>query len=472
MDEGQGLAQLAGKPTLAGTGQATGEEQSWPPLAAAGIGRGQGQVAGTGLVIGGVFLRRQLPLPQADGQDLGPHQGAVDLVQVQDLEGAIVPALPQVGVEQPTGQGPLPRLFQVHEQKGQFAGGVDPAQLGGELQGIEEQGLPLDQGDVAAMQVTMAFPHPACRPPLFNDRGQRLPAGPGPVLQPVQPGLALRPQGADTDLAEILQHGRQDRRRGAVGAVRRGWWQAVVEGGQPRGEAVDQIRGEDAVVEPVPLVETAHLHHIFQDGAGAAELRLLRGAGDRHQPQIEFGGKAAVEAQLLLAKVVTTLGGREVKETQVHRLLELISPIASEKDVGDVGLQVLDHPVGANQPQWVGLGPAQAGNQAREIPFGLIGRIPCDLSGGVDHRTVSSGGRGVGLSPLPVGGARGRNTQREVHLSEGLQIRNPVAPCNKSALFRPLTWVTPALAGQLHNRLISLIARFSGHVFGLRELPT
>ena len=69
-----------------------------------------------------------------------------------------------------------------------------------------------------------------------------------------------------------------------------------MEGGQAGREAVDQRRGEDAVVEPIPLLETPHLHQVFQDRPVATEPRLVRGAGDRDQAQVKLGGEAVVEA--------------------------------------------------------------------------------------------------------------------------------------------------------------------------------
>ncbi|MCY1427672.1 hypothetical protein D9M71_435290 [compost metagenome] len=94
---------------------------------------------------------------QAEQGDLGPHQCAVGLVEVQQLQAVIVAGVLQVLADQAPGKRLEATVFQVHGDEGDI--GVDIGEAEGlvELDAIEEHHLAVDQGGVAQVDVTVAF---------------------------------------------------------------------------------------------------------------------------------------------------------------------------------------------------------------------------------------------------------------------------------------------------------------------------
>ena len=338
MDQAQVFAQDHGEVCLARPGPAMGEDEPGP------VGRrvdlGLGQIADEFGAMVQDLVGLQSRLGQADAGDLGPHRGPIDPVEIEQAHPAIVPGTLQVVVDEATRQGLGLGLGQIHGQEGDLVDGVDPAQGRVELDAVEDDEAPVHLGDVVPVEIAVALPHPAVPAALLDEPPQAGEVGLEPGTQgPDAPPLRR----TDRPLGQIrngVEQGGEDRIRGAVGTVRRGHRNGGVEGRQPLGDPIDDVRGHPAAAEQGALGKAAHHHRILQRLAQAGDLRGLRGAGDRYHRQVGVRGQATVEAQLLATEETSPLQGAEVQEAQVDRLLDLIGEIPREEDVGGMGLQV------------------------------------------------------------------------------------------------------------------------------------
>src|SRR6185369_8389357 len=165
------------------------------------------------------FGRRLLPV--ADGADLGPDQGPIDLVEVEQRQATVIAGGLQVAIEQAPPVVRPAALLEVHDQEGDFAEDIDPAQLGGKLDAVEDMQFPIDPGDVAEMQVAVAFADPAGARAADKQSVQLAETLAAPAFQLVEAaGMAgVGEQG--TELVEILGHRCPDGLRGAEGGAGR-----------------------------------------------------------------------------------------------------------------------------------------------------------------------------------------------------------------------------------------------------------
>jgi hypothetical protein len=76
----------------------------------------------------------------------------------------------------------------------------------------------------------------------------------------------------------------------------------------------------------------------MRTGAGACDARRLARAADRCHVDVERRSKTSVEAQLLLAEVLSGLDAAEVQERQAYRLLELEGLRLHQQHPGNVRL--------------------------------------------------------------------------------------------------------------------------------------
>ena len=60
-----------------------------------------------------------------------------------------------------------------------------------------------------------------------------------------------------------------------------------------------------------------------------------------HQPKVQVGGRAAVDAQLFQAGSTAQCGGAEVQKIELQRFLELVDKIARQQQPGDMGFDAL-----------------------------------------------------------------------------------------------------------------------------------
>ena len=99
-------------------------------------------------------------------------------------------------------------VFQVHEQEGQIAGDVDPAEGRVELDAVKQGHLAFEQGDIAQVQVAMALPDKT----VGTACGQVFPQAFKGALRPASQGVQLRAQiglspQTFADLVEVLLYG-------------------------------------------------------------------------------------------------------------------------------------------------------------------------------------------------------------------------------------------------------------------------
>jgi hypothetical protein len=89
------------------------------------------------------------------------------------------------------------------------------------------------------------------------------------------------------------------------------------------------------------LPELAHADGPLDDFAGAVDREAARVVGDGDDIQIEVRRRAAIQPQLILTAAPTRRQRAEIHERERDRLLDLISEVAREDDIRDVGLQQL-----------------------------------------------------------------------------------------------------------------------------------
>jgi len=139
-DQAQGYVALADRRNAVGDGQEAG---------------GNGAVAfrqvGVAAVLREDFLalRGVLLLTQTEQADLGAHQGAVGLVEIQQVEGGVVAGVFQPGIDKASGQRLEVAILQVHGQEGGVRGDVDQAERLVELDAVEQHHVTVEQGGVA-----------------------------------------------------------------------------------------------------------------------------------------------------------------------------------------------------------------------------------------------------------------------------------------------------------------------------------
>ena len=238
-------------------------------------------------------------------------------------------------------------ILQVHHGEGDLAHHVDPAHLRVELDAVEDHELAVDARDVVEMQIAVALAHEAALAAGQESvaAGGVLALGPGAKLLDLSTlGRGRRKRG---DLCEVPQRKVQDSFGGAERAVRggRGGGDRAVEGGHSRREAVDVGGAEQAGVEQPAreraLRKFAHLHRVFQRRPRSADDRRGDAARDRHDLEVERGGEATVEAQLLLAEESARFERREIEEAEIDRLLDLVREGSRQQDVRNVRLEHL-----------------------------------------------------------------------------------------------------------------------------------
>jgi len=160
--------------------------------------------------------------------------------------------------------------------------------------------------------------------------------------------------GTAADGLEIGKHGPKHRLCGTEGLILAHRRDSGMEGRHPFRDPFRQITLQRPGAEQTRLVETAHLDRVFQRLTRTPQLRGRRGSRYGHHLQVQMRRQTGIEAEFLLAKEMSTLEGGEIQEAQIDRFLDFVSKIPREKDMGDMGLDVL-HPrhrvrVGTGEP--------------------------------------------------------------------------------------------------------------------------
>ncbi|WP_241546937.1 hypothetical protein [Thiohalobacter thiocyanaticus] len=306
-----------------------------------GVGSRQFQMAGELMPGRCGALRVIAVLLVFDGRDLGPHHGAIDAVVIQQGQSHVVVGVFQVFIQKAPGQIVMALVVEVHQQEGDLAQGVDPAQVGRELQAVEDLHPAVDVDHVGQMQITVAFPDPAFAAALLDVVLVLLELGFRPVPQRLELSQQGRVIDTGVDLVEVFPDAFGDALESTVAAVRRGRRQTGVELRQGQGQLID-VRGGQFILccQPVQaprVVELLHLEGVFDGCARAVELRVLRGAGYRNHIEIQLRRQAAVEFQFNLAVLAALFQGTEIEKAEIDRFLELVGDAAGEQDPGDMG---------------------------------------------------------------------------------------------------------------------------------------
>lgn len=155
-DQACALGQDEGSVALAAARIAVGDEK----LRLAGLGVALGQIDVACITGSGLHdLLRRAAEGDAKQGDFGAHHGAVSLVEAQQGQPRIVAAVFQITVEQAAGMGWQAAVFQVHEQEGQLAHHVDPAEAVVEFDGVEDDDGIVHQGHIAKVHVAVQLAH-------------------------------------------------------------------------------------------------------------------------------------------------------------------------------------------------------------------------------------------------------------------------------------------------------------------------
>src|SRR5262249_30817264 len=88
--------------------------------------------------------------------------------------------------------------------------------------------------------------------------------------------------------------------------------------------------------------QALHLHGPLDRFTLAFHLKAALALGHRDHAQVDLRSQPAIQPYLLSAKMLPLIQGREIKETQVDRFLDLVRIGAGEKHDRDVSLADLE----------------------------------------------------------------------------------------------------------------------------------
>ena len=130
-------------------------------------------------------------LVRAHAGDLRPDHRAVHEIEAEAREPGVVAGLLEVGVEEPAGVRGETVVGEIHDAERDLAHDVDPAQVRVELDAVERHDAPIQQEEVAQVQVAMALAHEALAPARGEDAAAVPELALGPCGEPLQRGRAL-----------------------------------------------------------------------------------------------------------------------------------------------------------------------------------------------------------------------------------------------------------------------------------------
>ena len=240
-------------------------------------------------------------------------------------------------------------MLQVHQQEGEIVEHVDAGDGIVELDGIEQPRPPVEEHDIAQMQIAVA---------------EALQPGPGPHVQ--QRGMALqviergsREAGrlrrceeiaAGREFLVVFHHHPLD----GPGAPELGGVQPfesrrrmVVEGGDGVGQVVDDPRREAAgrgeFAEQPVLCEARHDQHPLHRLTRSIERQTAFAiAGDGNHFAVKRRCRPRIQRQFPFAGPPPFLQGREIHVGVAYGALDLVGPLAGQEHQGAVGLDALD----------------------------------------------------------------------------------------------------------------------------------
>ena len=86
------------------------------------------------------------------------------------------------------------------------------------------------------------------------------------------------------------------------------------------------------VIEHVALIEPLHEHEPIDRGSGSADREARAGVHQRQNVEIDVRRQRAIEPQFGAAGGLPARQGRKVEIGKANRLLELVDPVAGQKD--------------------------------------------------------------------------------------------------------------------------------------------
>src|SRR3990172_9500508 len=245
----------------------------------------------------------------------------------------------EVGIECAAGEIGAPAIVEVHRQEGDFAHGVDPAQVLAEFETVKEQHAFIVPYHVGEVGVAVAFAYEA---PVFTiteiffefSEGQFT-----PDFQASQLGLVLL-FNTWTDLFEVLAHRFVDAPGRPERLVISGDRDPAVKPGQLLRQQVDVYRlqfvAREHSIEPRLLGKLDHLDGVFDGRAGTVEPGGSGRAGDGNHAEVERFRQAPVQTQLLLAIEAAFVERAEIEKPEIDRFLDFVGVRAGEDDPGNM----------------------------------------------------------------------------------------------------------------------------------------
>ena len=88
----------------------------------------------------------------------------------------------------------------------------------------------------------------------------------------------------------------------------------------------------DEAIEHIALVESLHKHEPIDRGSGSADRETLAGIHQRQDVEIDVRRQRAIEPQFGAAGGLAPRKRRKVEIGKADRLLELVDPVADQKD--------------------------------------------------------------------------------------------------------------------------------------------
>ena len=174
-----------------------------------------------------------------------------------------------------------------------------------ELDAVEDRRAAVHDGDVAEVEIAVAFAHesPVAAPRHRGGAGGMLAACPRHQRFEVR---ELRPAASQrSDLREVLQRDAEDDVGRAEVAARTcrggGPWNVATRAASASIVCRRQLTARERVARERLLRELAHPHRVVDDRTAAAEFGRVDRARDRDDVEVDVGREPPVEAKLLVA---------------------------------------------------------------------------------------------------------------------------------------------------------------------------
>ncbi len=102
-----------------------------------------------------------------------------------------------------------------------------------------------------------------------------------------------------------------------------------------------QFSGSQHSVKLPPLRETSHFDCVV-DFRLPVQFRTVRFSAYPDDFEVKLRGEALVQAQFLLAKILTFFRSGKIEKAEIDRFFQLVSKISGQEDPGDMGFDQFD----------------------------------------------------------------------------------------------------------------------------------